>query len=94
MQGPNVVIKVNNKTELNFTIKITKSGGKAFAVPVEEFTKFKDSQIYRSEGAFRSGSQDYSTDDLTKDELVAYIIERYKDRAETILAYDLKIRNE
>jgi hypothetical protein len=84
-----LIISTAEKTELSLNIKLNKSGKTAYAVPIREIVDRKKGQIFTSQGVFRSGSQNYTIEELTKDELVKYIIGQYKDSLGAILLSEI-----
>lgn len=72
-----VTIKVlfNGKEEMNYGVQAKLYGTRVVVHPVERFSE--GGKRFRGEGYFRSGAQDYSIDDLSKEEIIQHFSSEY-----------------
>ena len=69
-----LVVSFNEVEELNYSI--TTSGLSVF--PETRSIDWSDGKRVLSEGTFRSGTQEYSVADISKEELIAHCLNEYK----------------
>ncbi len=74
-----IVVNHEGDKECDYSIKVRTSPGHAFPYPETRFTDPSDGKSYRSEGHFRSGSQDYTTKDITKEEVIKHFLADYRE---------------
>lgn len=79
MYRASISVEYEGREELDYTIEVRVNSRGAFATPVIRFTE--KGQRYKGEGFFRSGAQDYTASDITKDEVIANVIHEYKMHA-------------
>lgn len=63
--------------EFQYAIKLPRDAQRAHPIPEIHF-RDKDRQFYRTEGFIRSGGQDYTVKDITKEEIVNHFVNEYK----------------
>lgn len=63
--------------ELDYSVMVRTTPGNAYPYPSKQFTNPSDGKTYRSEGVFRSGSQDYTVKDITKEDIIRNILLEY-----------------
>lgn len=65
--------------ELKYAITLPYDSKWAHPVPEIHFRDKKSGQFYRAEGHIRSGTQDYTVKDITKDDIINDLINDYGD---------------
>ena len=72
-----IIVKYEGELELDYSIKVTVSPKGAY---VSQQTHFRDKsgRTHRAEGYPRSGNQDYTIYDITKDDIIKNFISEYK----------------
>ncbi len=71
-----IKVAFQGSQELDYRVRVRIYPGRIVAYPV---TGFSDKGRYcTGEGFFRSGSQDYAANDLTKDEILRHLLDQYK----------------
>ncbi len=75
-----VTIKVmfKGEEEIKYGVQAKVYGTRVVVHPVQFFSE--EGQRYKGEGFFRSGIQNYSVDDLTKEEIIQHLLSEYKSR--------------
>ena len=76
-QEPRIVIKYNGQEEFEYAIHIRVSPGHAVPVPKTRRRDKKDGKLFGAEGYLRSGTQDYSISEITKDEIIEHFLSDY-----------------
>jgi len=69
------IAKSGDREELNFSVK---HQHRRVVAPVMELTDPSTGRRFRATGYFRSGLQDYGVDELSKEEIVAHMLEEYR----------------
>jgi hypothetical protein len=78
LESARIIVKYRNRTELAYEVKVRIHPNRAFPYPDTVFTG-KDEKQYRSEGFIRQGSQDYTIDDIGKEEIIMNFLSEYKN---------------
>lgn len=80
-----IVVTHDGIQEMDYSVMVRTHPGRVFPYPETRFTSTSDGRNYRSEGYFRSGLQDYTIKDITKEEIIKHFLGDYrasiKDRA-------------
>lgn len=77
-QGASIEVAFEGRAELEYRIEVRVYPKHAIAVPIQFFREGR--KRFRAEGYFRSGAQDYTIEDLSKDEIVRHLAAEYKSR--------------
>lgn len=73
-----IVISYKGETELDYSIKVRIRPGSAFPYPEARFRDPTDGKMYKAEGFLRSGTQDYTVAQITKEEIIKDCLSGYK----------------
>lgn len=76
VHGGSITVKHEGMLKYRFSVEVRQSLVTAHAFPRTMSTD-STGQRYTAEGFFRSGVQDYTVDDLTKEEIIRYLIRDY-----------------
>jgi hypothetical protein len=75
-----IVVYINGEKEFDYSIKVRVHPQRAIPYPETRFRDRTDGKTYRAEGFLRSGSQDYSINDISKDEIIKHFLTDYKNQ--------------
>jgi len=75
----NITVEYSGVEELNYSIDVSVTARGAFPWTIEELTDKKTDKRFNMKGSIRSGSQDYDLNDLSKDEIIQAVVNKYKD---------------
>jgi len=73
-----IVVSYKGEAELGYSIKVRMRAGSAFPYPETRFRDPTDGKMYRGEGFLRSGAQDYTVAQITKEEIIKHCLSDYK----------------
>ena len=73
-----IATKYNDELELDCSIKIRVSPGKAFPYTEIRYRDPTDCKPYKAEGHLRSGTQDYNVTQITQEEIIRHVISEYE----------------
>jgi hypothetical protein len=73
-----IEVEHNGQFELKYSVRVRIGPRQAFPYPATQFRDKSDGKIYRAEGELRSGLQDYSIAEITKDEIIKHFLTNYK----------------
>jgi choline/glycine/proline betaine transport protein len=76
----NIAVVNGSKEEIDYSIKVRFSPLKAFPQTEERFTDEKTGKRLIAEGSILSGAQDYDVNGVSKDDVIADFLRKYKDR--------------
>jgi hypothetical protein len=76
----NITVEHSGVEELNYSIDVSVTARGAFPWTIEELTDKKTDKRFNVKGSIRSGSQDYDLNDLSNDEIIQAVVNKYKDR--------------
>lgn len=65
-----------SEEEFSYAIKLSRGAQRAYPTPETRFQD-KDGKSYRAEGFIRSGGQDYTAKDITKEEIINHFLQEY-----------------
>lgn len=75
-ESAHIIVRFNGLVELDCEVIVAARAGSLFAHPVLRFSD--DGKSYKAESYFRSGSQNYTANTITKDEIISYVMGEYK----------------
>lgn len=73
-----IIVNYKGHTEISYSIKINIHSGGVYPFPEIRFIDPTDGKMYKAEGVFRSGAQDYDISQITKDEIIQSFLNQYK----------------
>jgi hypothetical protein len=74
-------ISFKGQPELEYTLKVHISPGRAMPYPETKYRDRSDGKTYRAEGFLKGGSDD-SIDTITKDDVIRHLLADYKSHVE------------
>ena len=74
--GASLLVEYKGNTEFEYSIHVKVYTARA--VPVQETRGFSEGKSWRSEGSLRSGLQDYTIDDITKEDIITNFLSSYR----------------
>jgi hypothetical protein len=74
--NPSISVTYKGNDELEYSIKISRG---LRPIPEIHFTDMRNGKRYKSEGYIRSGGQDYTIADISKNEIIKDFLNQYKD---------------
>jgi hypothetical protein len=76
----NITVVNGSKEEIDHSIKVRVSPFKAFPQTEERFTDERTGKRLIAEGSILSGAQDYDVNGVSKDDVIADFLRKFKDR--------------
>jgi hypothetical protein len=85
LMNESAFISISHKgdTELDYTLAVAIGTRGAFPYPETRFLNRRDGKTYHAKGRLRDGSQDYTIESITKQEIIRHVLTEYKNHAKS-----------